>query len=286
MPDTRPTPSNPDNTEQRPRSDRDQQSAEPGSPPPSSEQGHRDATRRDADEPEYTGRDRRDDQGSRGAPPPSDADSDRREADDSTTARPAHAGAGPPTTVGRSSGWGPVLSGAATAFVIFLIFSALWVAIAASGSQAVGDNLEWFQLVSGVLAAAAGGAAAGWLDPRGTMTGMIQGLSTWGLVVLAITVAGLSTGTALLGAVGNLTLDANIEATNVTELLQPFETELWALFGVLVGGALIAGLAGALTGRAHTMLALDDQTQRNETANDRERVIDVRDPANAGSHRR
>ena len=285
MPDARRTAPEPDDNDRSPRSDQDQHAAATASPPPSPRQAQPDGPQHDDDHAEYTGRDWRDDRGGRGAPSP-DTDGDRRDADDHKTARPAHAGAGPATTAGRSSSWGPVLSGAATAFVIFLIFSALWVAIAASGSQIVGDNLEWFQLVSGILAAAAGGAAAGWLDPRGTMTGMIQGLSTWGLVVLAMTIAGLTTGTALLGAVGNLTLEANIQATNVTELLQPFETELWALFAVLVGGALIAGLAGALTGRAHTMLALDDQARRDATAQDRERVIDVRDRAEAGSRRR
>ncbi|MCC5950013.1 MAG: hypothetical protein JJT89_16285, partial [Nitriliruptoraceae bacterium] len=80
---------------------------------------------------------------------------------------------GPGRTAGGSGSWGPVLSGAATAFVVFLVFSTLWVAIAASGARAVGDNLAGFQLIGGVVAAAAGGAAAGWLDPRGAMTGMI-----------------------------------------------------------------------------------------------------------------
>jgi hypothetical protein len=189
-----------------------------------------------------------------------------RDRDDDRTARPMHAGAGPATTVGRSSSWGPVLSGAAIAFVVFLIFSALWAAIAASGAEAVGNNLAWFQLISGILAAAAGGAAAGWLDPRGTMTGMAQGLSVWGLLVLAMTVTGVTAGTAVLGAVGDLTVDAGVEATTVTEALRPFEMELWALFAVLFGGALIAGLAGAATGRAHTMLALDDEAHRSGTA--------------------
>lgn len=323
MPEPRRRRSHRSNAEETPRSEGQEQGADAGSTPPPHRTGQRNGSRRDVaeaddtgrhengreprhddthddrgtlddppetsghtDEPEYTGRDRRDDRGGTGAPAPADTDRDRREGSDRETERPIHAGAGPAATVGRSSSWGPVLSGAATAFVVFLVFSALWVAIAASGSRAVGDNLAWFQLISGVVAAATGGAAAGWLDPRGTMTGMIQGISTWGLLVLATTVAGLTTGTALLGAVGNLTLDASIEAANVTELLQPFEAELWALFAVLLGGGLIAGLAGALTGRAHTMLALDDQTQRNKTANDRDRVIDVRDPANAGSHRR
>lgn len=286
MPDTGSTPSNPDNDDERSGSDQHPQRADAVTPPPVPRQDHRDDPQHDVDEPEDTGRDWPDDQGGRGAPPPSADDHDRRSADDDGTARPVHAGAGPVGTVGRSSSWGPVLSGAATAFVVFLVFTALWVAIAASGAHAIGDNLEWFQLSSAVLAAAAGGAAAGWLDPRGTMTGMIQGLATWGLLVLAVTVAGLTTGTALLGAVGTATLDANIQATSVTELLQPFERELWALFTVLLGGALIAGLAGALTGRTHTRLALDDQTRRDEAADSGDRVIDVRTPADSGARDR
>jgi hypothetical protein len=174
--------------------------------------------------------------------------------------RPAHAGVGPGSAVGRSSSWGPVLSGAATAFVVFLIFTTLWLAMAASGVDAVGDNLAWFQLISGILAAGAGGAAAGWLDPRGTMTGMIQGLATWGLLVLAVVVTGITTGTALLGEVAAVDLQADVQVANTTALLEPVRTEMWALFAILMGGALIAGLAGAMTGRAHTMLALDDDT--------------------------
>jgi hypothetical protein len=179
--------------------------------------------------------------------------------------RPAHAGVGLTSAVGRSSTWGPVLSGAATAFVVFLIFTALWLGIAASGADAVGDNLAWFQLVSGVLAAAAGGAAAGWLDPRGTVTGMIQGLATWGLLLLAVTVTGLTTGTALLGAMTDVTVQADIQVTNVGDLLRPFQAELWALFAILLGGAVIAAFAGAVTGRTHTMLALDDEPRHVET---------------------
>ena len=182
-----------------------------------------------------------------------------RRADDGDD-RPAHAGVGPPSAAGRSSSWGPVLSGAATAFVVFLIFTTLWLGIAASGVEAVGENLEWFQLASGILAAAAGGAAAGWLDPRGTMTGMIQGLATWGLLVLAVTITGVAAGTALLGAVADVSLQSDVQVTDVNALLEPFQAELWALFAILMGGAVIAALFGAMTGRAHTMLSLDRET--------------------------
>jgi hypothetical protein len=175
------------------------------------------------------------------------------------TARPARAVVRPAPTIGRSSTWGPVLSGGVTAFVIFLIFTALWVALAASGVEAVGDNLEWFQLVSGVVAAAAGGAAAGWLDPRGAATGMIHGLATWGLLVLAVTITGVATGTALLGATADVTAQAEAQVADVTALLQPFEAELWALFAILLGGAAIAALAGASTGRAHMQLVVDEE---------------------------
>jgi hypothetical protein len=184
---------------------------------------------------------------------------------------PGRAGVGPAPTISRSSTWGPVLSGGVTAFVIFLIFTALWVALAASGAEAVGNNLEWFQLVSGILAAAAGGAAAGWLDPRGATTGMIHGLATWGLLVLAVTITGVATGTALLGATANVTVQAEAQVANVTELLQPFETELWALFAILLGGALIAALAGALTGRAHMHRVVDEETRLAERRSDADR---------------
>ena len=269
MPEPRSAHSNPDTTDQEPGSADHQQPEDRDARPPPPQDRHDDAPpdRRDERdrEPEYTGRDWRDDQGGRGAPTPPDASGDRDDHDDREDERPRRVGTGPATTVGRSSSWGPVLSGAATAFVVFLIFSALWVAIAASGARAVGDNLAWFQLISGILAAAAGGAAAGWLDPRGTLTGMVQGLSTWGLLVLATTITGLATGTALLGTLGNVTLEANVDAANMTEMLRPFETELWALFAVLLGGASIAALAGALTGRAHTPRARDGQASGDDT---------------------
>jgi hypothetical protein len=89
-------------------------------------------------------------------------------------------------------------------------------------------------------------------DPRGTMTGFVQGLATWGLLIFAVAVAGLTTGTALLGGLAHITLQADAATTSVTQLLQPLEDELWAIFAVLLGGALIAGLAGAGTRRAHT----------------------------------
>ncbi|MCC5950096.1 MAG: hypothetical protein JJT89_16725, partial [Nitriliruptoraceae bacterium] len=158
---------------------------------------------------------------------------------------------------------------------------------AAGGARAGGDNRAGFQLSGGGGAAAAGGAAAGWLDPRGAMTGMIQGLSTWGLLVLAMAVTGLTTGTALLRSLGNVTIEASAAAASVTELLQPFEEELWALFAVLLGGALIAALAGAVTGRAHAAVVVDDPARRDGAA---ERGTDAANgsgaPPRAASRRR
>lgn len=91
-----------------------------------------------------------------------------------------------------------------------------------------------------------------------------MGLPT-GLLIFAVSLARLTTGTALLGGLADITLQVDVQSTNLADLLRPFEGELWAIFAVLIGGALIASLAGAGTGRAHTRMALDDGRERATT---------------------
>ena len=171
-----------------------------------------------------------------------------------------------------SGGWGPVLSGAVSGFITFVILSSLWLAIAGSGVGFVAENLEWFQLASAIVAALVAGYVAGWLQPRKATSGAMQGFAAWGLLIFASLIVGVPSAASLFSGATNLTLD-NVTAGGVdlTSALGPFSTELWAVFATFAGGALAALLAGAAAGRTHAK-------QHEHRAEAGERVVDVREP--------
>lgn len=147
-------------------------------------------------------------------------------------------------TDGMSSGWGPVLSGAAAAFLTFITFSALWMAIAASGSQWMANNLEWFELFTALGAAPVGGFVAGRLQRGETMSGMIRGFATWGLVLLAGLIIGVPATTALFAGATNITLQSLTQGGDVVGSLSQISGNLWATFVIFGGGGILAAMAG------------------------------------------
>ena len=168
-------------------------------------------------------------------------------------ARPAGTGdlhATPMTTRSRrfAGGWGPVLSGAVSAFLMFAILSSLWLAIAGSGVSFISDNFGWWELLSALVAAPFGGYVAGRLQPSDDrMTASLQGFASWGLLILVGLFVGVPSGAALFSGATDLTLQGAAEASSS---LSQFSEQLWGAFAVFAGGAVLAALAGAAGARA------------------------------------
>lgn len=145
-----------------------------------------------------------------------------------------------------ASGWGPVLSGAAAAFLTFITFSALWLAIGVSaGDGWISGNLAWFEFATSLLAAAVGGFVTGWLQPGDRLSGMLRGFASWGLVLVAGLVVGVPASTAIFAGATNVTLQSLTQGVNVAGQLGAITTELWATFAIFGGGAVLAAITGA-----------------------------------------
>lgn len=178
-----------------------------------------------------------------------------------------------------SRGWGPVLSGSAAAFVTFVTFSALWMALAAMGSDWVGSNLAWFELFTALGAAPVGGFVAGWLQSDDARSGTFQGLATWGLVIFAGLIVGVPSSAAVFSGATNIALQSLTGGQNVATQLGQVSAELWSTFVIFGGGALLAAIAGAAgsglgTGRART---------RDEVVVDHDADSEDRAPVGAGT---
>ena len=150
-------------------------------------------------------------------------------------------------TSGISNGWGPVLSGAATAFLVFVAFSALWMAIAASGAAWMAGALEWFELGTALGAAAVAGLVTGWLQRGDPGSGAMRGSAAWGLVLLAGLVVGVPSTTAIFAGATNMTLQALTTGGDLAAQLSGLGGQLWVTFIVFAGGGLLAAMTGSAT---------------------------------------
>ena len=147
-------------------------------------------------------------------------------------------------TTAISNGWGPVLSGAATAFLVFVAFSALWMAIAASGAAWVGGALQWFELATALGAAAVAGLVTGWLQPGDPGSGAMRGSAAWGLVLVAGLIVGVPSTTAIFAGATNMSLQALTTGGNLANQLSGLGGALWTTFIVFAGGGILAAVTG------------------------------------------
>ena len=103
--------------------------------------------------------------------------------------------------------WGAVFAGTVISLGVFALLSALWVAIAYSDTDASGwisGNLPWFLGGTAIAALFLAGLLAGFLSGvRGAGSGLLNGLTAWGLLFVAsvlTVVPGLTAITSNLGA--------------------------------------------------------------------------------------
>jgi len=139
--------------------------------------------------------------------------------------------------------WGSVFGGAITAIAVTTLGMALWMAIGYGSS--VGwfvDNLQWFFLGTALAGLLVGGIVAGRVaGAHDSVLGGVDGAMVWGLVVVAALIP-LSLRTLALANAGSHTA-ATRTALGVSS------GNLWALFGVLVGG-LACTIVGGMLGTA------------------------------------
>lgn len=167
-------------------------------------------------------------------------------------------------TTGLSSGWGPVLSGAAAAFLVFVAFSALWLAIAASGAAWMAGALAWFELGTALGAAAIAGLVTGWLQPGDPGSGAMRGAAAWGLVLVAGLMIGVPSSTAIFAGATNMSLQTLTTGGDLTSQLSGLGGQLWVTFIVFAGGGLLATVAGSATAAASPRAEVTDERARDD----------------------
>jgi len=145
---------------------------------------------------------------------------------------------GPPIVIGPTlARWGSIIAGAVAGIGTFLLLSTLWSALAAESEiDFVNDNLEWFNVVSAVLALGLAGFLAGYLSGlRGIGPGAVNGLSAWGLFVTVTLL------------VGDPTAAARVDQPLTTEVIEQ-NTAQWEAFWAILAGMVVAVALGALGG--------------------------------------
>jgi hypothetical protein len=147
--------------------------------------------------------------------------------------------------------WAAVFSGAAIASAIALVAGSLWAA-AAFGSQNAGfyNHLDWWLGATLIGATFVGALLAGAVSSaRGLAAGILNGLTSWAIIALAVAFVVLGT---LVGHVTTATLTLH-HATLQVGIVRPYVVFWAALIGL--GGSVLGGAAGGLVPRRLTSAA-------------------------------
>jgi hypothetical protein len=136
--------------------------------------------------------------------------------------------------------WGSVFSGTVIGLATFALLDALWLALSfSSHDSVVYNNLSWWIAGTAIFCIfLAGLIAAVSSRARGLGAGSVSGLTTWGLVVIAVGVVVVPT--FAIGHIPNtVTVSGSVYSINYLSY--------WAAFWSLLIG-LGAGLAGGMIG--------------------------------------
>lgn len=139
--------------------------------------------------------------------------------------------------------WGAVFSGAVVGLGVFVLLTALWLALAyGSGIRWWQSSLNWWVGATGILAMFVAGLLSGYLSgARGIVAGLANSVTVWGLATLAIVLSGVPVGLGLLRAVRRAL------AVPSSSLWTVFWSLLIGLGAVAIGGV-VGGAAGRWTG--------------------------------------
>ena len=165
--------------------------------------------------------------------------------------------------------WGAVFAGTIISLGFFALLSALWLALSYGDAEAgswVSGNLAWFLGGTAVAALFLAGLLSGYLSGvRGAGSGLLNGLTAWGLlfVTSVVTVVpGLTAITTNLGA--GLASGANPLGTGIGESGGGVSAEsaVWTTFWSLLIGAVVAALGGIAGGAAKRSAKIADTDVR------------------------
>jgi hypothetical protein len=136
--------------------------------------------------------------------------------------------------------WGPVFAGAVIGLGLAIMVSALWFALAFDRGTAVFRNhLDWWLAATAIGGTVVGAFIAGLASARrGPGSGLLEGLTLWGVLVIALLTVGTSSA-AIFGTTFNLTVGGATYTVTTTSY--------WSVFWTLLigfGAAAIGGLLG------------------------------------------
>jgi hypothetical protein len=162
------------------------------------------------------------------------------------TDQPMATGWGTPTLIR----WGAVFGGVVLGFSLLVLLTMLWLALASGpdSTSTIARNLRWFLAGSAIAAMFVGGLVAGWLSgvPRAS-AGFFNGLTVWGLILIAALAVGVPGVLQTAGFDPNAVSAAQAQA-QATGLLAANADALWASLLALLVGAVSAGVGGAIGG--------------------------------------
>jgi hypothetical protein len=143
--------------------------------------------------------------------------------------------------------WGAVFAGGVIGAGFMALISSLWLAIAyQSDVSYIARTLSWWIGGTAIAALFLAGLLAGWLSGiRGPAVGWLDGLTVWGLTVIAVL---------------SVSVPGALRLLNVTRFA-PNGGTLWAGFWSLLIGCIAAAIGGAIGGamprRARSRSAID-----------------------------
>jgi hypothetical protein len=164
-----------------------------------------------------------------------------------------------------------VFAGTLMSLGFFALLSSLWLAIAYSdsdGSGWISGNLPWFLGGTAVAALFLAGLLAGYLSGvRGAGSGLLNGLTAWGLLFLASVVTVIPGLTAITGNLGaGLGSGTNTVGGVLGQSGSPVtaESAVWTTFWSLLAGAVVAALGGVVGGATKRHAHVADTDVRGE----------------------
>jgi hypothetical protein len=136
--------------------------------------------------------------------------------------------------------WGPVFAGAVIGLALAAMAASLWFALAFErGTATFRDYLDWWVAGTAIGGTLVGAFIAGLASARrGPGSGLLQGLTLWGLLVIALMTLGISA-----AGIFGTTFDVQIGGSTYTIRT----TSYWSVFWTMVigfGAAVIGGMFG------------------------------------------
>src|SRR5215211_3351050 len=139
--------------------------------------------------------------------------------------------------------WGAVFAGVVLGTALLALLTTLWFALAFNSDvDTVRINLEWYVGITAIVSLFIGGLLAGWLSGvRGAGTGLFNGVTVWGLVLIVALAVGIPAvfNVFNLGRVSSIADGTGLSTSGV-------DTALWASFWTILGGVLASGLGGMI----------------------------------------